>query len=58
MGEPDLRRARLEALRLQLEPLALRAMQEEPNSPERDALDDRVMEVLWAVVALREELDG
>jgi hypothetical protein len=33
-------------------------MQEEPNSPERAALDERVMEVLWAVVALREELGG
>jgi hypothetical protein len=58
MAEPDPRRTRLEALRLQLEPLALQAMQEEPNSRERAALEDRVSEVLWAMVALREELEG
>jgi hypothetical protein len=58
MVEPDLRRTRLRALRLQLENLALRAMQEEPNSLERAALDERLMEVLWAVVALREELES
>lgn len=58
MPEPDPRRTRLEALREQLEPLALQAMEQPANSPERDALDDRLMEALWAVVALREELEG
>ncbi len=57
MPEPDPRRTRLEALRQQLEPLALQAMEQPANSPERAVLDDRVSEVLWAIVALREELE-
>lgn len=58
MPEPDPRRTRLEALRLQLEPLARQAMAQPANSPERAALDDRVSEVLWVMVALREELES
>ena len=58
MPEPDSRKTRLEALRLQLEPLALKALKQMENSPERDALDDRLMEVVWAVAALGEELRG
>ncbi len=57
MPEPDPRRTRLDALREQLEPLARQAMEQQANSPERTALDDRVSEVLWAMVALREELE-
>ncbi len=54
----DPRRIRLEALREQLEPLALKAMEYPADSPERAALDDQLMEAIWAVVALREELEG
>lgn len=57
MPEPDLLRTRLEVLRQQLSPLALKAMEQPLNLRERAALDDRLSEVLWAVVALREELD-
>jgi hypothetical protein len=33
-------------------------MREKADSPEQAALNEPVSEVLWAVVALREELEG
>lgn len=56
--EPDFRRTRLQALRLQLEPLTRQALAAPADSPERAAVNIRLIEVMLAVVALRQELKG
>ncbi|MCP9930598.1 hypothetical protein KBY82_07370 [Cyanobium sp. AMD-g] len=58
MPEPDFRRTRLQALRLQLEPLTRQALAAPAHSLQRAALNYRLIEVMLAVVALRQELEG
>jgi mannose/cellobiose epimerase-like protein (N-acyl-D-glucosamine 2-epimerase family) len=58
MAEPDFRRTRLQDLRLQLEPLTRQALAAPADSPQRAALNMRLIEAMLAVVALRQELKG
>ena len=58
MPEPDPRRVRMVELRHQLHTLAQQMLSAPVDSPERDALDDRLMETPWTVAALREELEA